>query len=362
MTSSRFQSSVLLFVRIAGALGLSIGFGCSPEDTSSDTTGGQTGGPPAGTGGAPASSGGAPASSGGAPAGTGGTSVSNAIVGTFSVTLNPPVGDSTPAYTSISGKVYSGEYPTDVIETPVTTAGGCTTYEFSRQPCLDVACTSSQVCAGPDDCRERPRLVGVGNVAVSGIGAGTLALTMVNNNYQYAGDIPYPGFDAGAEISLTAFGGHYPMFTVSTTGVAPVSLSKDEYLLSSGEPLLVEWEPGTNEDAEVAVILNISKHGGSAGYMRCDTDDSGSLTIPAGPIQSLIDLGVAGFPQLTLTRRTRGEAAVPGGKVALEVAAEAIPMLAVEGYCSCFDAGDCGSCSDPTKTACDPLRRLCNAP
>ena len=96
-------------------------------------------------------------------------------------------------------------------------------------------------------------------------------------------------------------------------------------MLSSGKPLLVEWDPGTNDDAEVVLLLNISKHGGSAGYMRCDTDDSGSFTIPAGPIQALIDLGVAGFPQLTLTRRTRGEAAVTGGKIAFDVAAVAIP-------------------------------------
>jgi hypothetical protein len=273
------------------------------------------------------------------------------------------MGETTPGYTSVAGKVYSGEYPSDVIETPVVTGGGCTTYEFSRQPCLDVACTSSQVCAGPDDCRERPTLVSVGTVSVSGIGTGSLSLSAVNNNYQYPGDVPYPGFDAGATISLTASGNHYPAFTVSTTGVAPVTLTKNEYLLSSGDPLLVEWDPGTNDDAEVILLLNISKHGGSAGYMRCDTDDSGSFTIPAGPIQALIDLGVAGFPQLTLTRRTRGEAAVPGGKIGLDVAAEAIPSLAVEGYCSCFDASDCGgSCSDSTKTVCDPLRRLCNAP
>ena len=193
MTSSRFRSSALMFVPLAGALGLSLGFGCSSEDKSSDSTGGQTGNPPAGTGGAPPSGTGGARPSGGAPA-------SNAIVGTFSVTLNPAVGAFTPAYTSISGKVYSAEYPTDVIETPATSAGGCTTYEFSRQPCLDVACTSSQVCAGPNDCRERPTLVGVGTVSVSGIGTGPLALSAVNNNYQYAGDAAYPGFEAGAPI------------------------------------------------------------------------------------------------------------------------------------------------------------------
>src|SRR5688500_5045991 len=168
MTSTRFRPHLLTVVRIAGALTLSVGFACSPEDTSSSATGGQTGGPPASSGGAPVSSGGAPVGSGGAPSGTGGVSASSAVVGPRSVTLTARIGDTTPGYTSISGKVYSGEYPTDVIETPAATAGGCTTYEFSRQPCLEVTCTSSQVCAGPEDCRERPRLVGVGTVSVSG--------------------------------------------------------------------------------------------------------------------------------------------------------------------------------------------------
>jgi hypothetical protein len=276
--------------------------------------------------------------------------------------LNPAIDGSTPAFTTISGAVYSGAYPTDVIETPVVSEGGCTTYRFSRHSCISPACTGAEKCAGPNDCRATPDLVSVGAVTVSGVGPTPLSLAAINNNYQYPADIEYPGFEDGASLSLSAAGGFYPAFTVETTGIAPVTLSATSFELASGVPLLVEWEPGANAAATVSVSLNISRHGGSAGYLECKVSDSGSLTIPALPITRLIELGVAGFPQLTLTRSSRAEAPVPGGKIALQSTAVVIPTLTVEGICSCFDSTDCGTCEDSTKTTCDSVRKVCLTP
>ena len=290
----------------------------------------------------------------------GGTSA-DANVGKFVVTLNPMEGTSAP-YTSIKGKVQSGETPADVIETPVASGNGCTTFAFSRYPCVNVTCSADQKCAGPDDCRDLPSSVGVGAVSVTGVGPDVVQLSEVNKNYQNAGEIPYPGFEDGATISLAAAGDFYPAFDISTTGVAPAVLQASDYLLSTGQPLLVEWTPGTNPAARVTVSLNISRHGGSPGYLQCETEDSGSLTIPADPIRELIALGVAGFPQLEFRRHTRAEAQVTNGKITLDVEALAIPTLAVEGYCSCFDSSDCGACTDATKSVCDSVRRVCVAP
>ncbi|HEX6272772.1 MAG TPA: hypothetical protein VFZ53_07030 [Polyangiaceae bacterium] len=244
----------------------------------------------------------------------------------------------------------------------MASGNGCTTFAFSRYPCVNVTCSGDQKCVGPDDCREPPPLVGVGAVSVSGVGPDVLDLSEVNKNYQYAFEITYPGFEDGDPISLTAAGDFYPAFVVTTTGVAPAVLQASDYLLSTGQPLLVEWTPGTNPAARVTVSLNISRHGGSPGYLQCETEDSGSLTIPADPIRELISLGVAGFPQLTFRRYTRADAQVTNGKIALEVEAIAIPTLAVEGYCSCFDSSDCGACSDTTKSVCDSVRRVCVVP
>lgn len=328
--------------------------GCSSETPS----------PAPATGGAGGSQGGsAGGGSGGASGGTGGVAPSgDAVIGTFSVALNPAVDASTPAFTTVFGTVYSGEYPTDVIETPIASEGGCVTYQFSRHSCSNPVCSGAEKCAGENDCRLAPDLVSVGTVTVEGVGATPLTLSAINNNYQYPLDLDYPGFEEGASLTLAATGAFHPAFTVATTGVSPLVLRTDRFELGSGKPLLVEWEAGSNADATVTLSLNVSRHGGSAGYLECKSSDSGSLTIPAGPITRLIELGVAGFPQLIVTRTSRGEAALPAGKIVLQSTAVAIPTLAVEGLCSCFDSTDCGTCADTTKTACDSVRKVCHAP
>jgi hypothetical protein len=355
-TSLRFNGNFL--VSSLGLVLVTAVSACSEESPSDPAPGsGGAGGTLGGSGGSAGASGGA----GGSSAGTGGAS-GDALLGTFSVALNPAVDASTPAFTTVWGAVYSGAYPTDVIETPVASEGGCTTYQFSRHSCISPMCTGAQKCAGPNDCQATPDLVSVGTVTVDGIGAAPLTLSAVNNNYQYVADIEYPGFEEGAPLSLSATGGAYPAFTIATTGVSPVTLRGTRFELASGTPLLVEWEPGGNADATVSVSLNISRHGGSAGYLECKVSDSGSLTIPAVPITRLIQLGVAGFPQLTLTRSSRAETSVPGGKIALQSTAVVIPTLTVEGVCSCFDSADCGTCDDSTKTTCDSVRKVCLAP
>jgi hypothetical protein len=340
---------------ILGALFLSAATGCSSEPPAEGAGGS------AGTGGSQAGAG--TGGSSGASGGTGGMSPSSdAVVGTFTVALNPAIDATTPAFTTVFGTVYSGEYPTDVIETPVASGGGCTTYKFSLHSCSSPTCTGAQKCAGPNDCRATPDLVSVGTVTVDGFGDMPLTLAAINNNYQYPADLAYPGFAEGAALSISATGGFYPAFTVGTTGVAPVAVTADTFELATGTPLLVEWEAGTNADAKVSVVLNISRHGGSAGYLECVVADTGSVTIPAEPITRLMELGVAGFPQLTVTRTSRKEAAISGGKIALQSTATAIPTLTIEGLCSCFDSSDCGSCDDTTKTVCDSVRKVCHAP
>jgi hypothetical protein len=345
MNFSACQKLSRVLTQTAGLMSLATALACSSDNEPSAGSGGQGGG----------------GGSSGAPSAGGGNAASDVSLGAFSVTLNAAI-ETTPAYTSVLGKVYSGENPNEVIETPIASGNGCTAYKYSLQACIEVECSSSQRCAGPEECRDLPRLVNVGTVSVAGFDSGAVTLSATNNNYQYAGDIAYPGVADGGPLTLTATGDHYPAFTIAATGVAPMVLSAESYSLSDGSPLLVEWQAGQNTAARVSIVLNLTRHGGSAGYLECDAPDSGSLTIPANVLQALVDLGVAGFPQLVATRYTQGVAAVPGGRIALNVASVTMPELNVEGLCSCFDSSDCGSCSETTRTACDPLHRVCVAP
>jgi len=298
-------------------------------------------------------------SGGGSPA-VGGSSAKGWLGG-FKVTLNPAV-ENAPAYTSILGKVYSGPYPTDVIETVIASDANCTAYKYSRHACFEPSCTGDQVCAAENVCEPTPSPVSVGDVSVTGVGDSSLKLTATNLNYQYPLDPPYPGISEGEPVTLTGTGGVFGAFTISAEGVAPLATSESSYTIADDQPLTLTWTPGSNVDAEVTATLNISKHGGSAGYMLCTTTDSGTLTISAEVLSALVGLGVSGFPELLLTRSTHGEATVSAGTIGLDVEAGAKPALNVEGYCSCFNNSDCGSCSDTTKTSCDSLKRLCKAP
>jgi hypothetical protein len=306
---------------------------------------------------------GAPATAdGGGGAGAGGTSPSKGPVGNFAIVLNPAVEDAS-AYTSIAGKVYSASYPTEITETVIASDSNCKVYKYSLQGCFEPECTGDEVCVAKNVCEARPSLVSVGDVSVDGVGPSPLKLTATNNDYQYPLNLPYPGVTEGQPVTLTGTGGVFSAFTVSAKGVAPLVLSNSSYLISKNQPLALNWTPGAaSVGAEVTVTLNISKHGGSAGYMQCKTTDSGSLTIAADVLQKLVDLGTAGFPELIVRRSTHGEATVNTGKISLDVEAEAKPALNIEGQCSCFNNSDCGSCTDKTKTSCDSLKRICKTP
>jgi hypothetical protein len=323
---------------------------CSSDDKPGD--------PPAAAG-TSAANGGA---SGGTGAASGGGTSAGGKIGTFTIALNPAVEDE-PAYTSIFGKVYGGAYPTDVIETVIASDANCTVYKYSLQACYEPSCTGDQTCVAKNVCAPKPPPVSVGEVSIAGVGASSLKLTATNLNYQYPLDLPYPGIGEGEPVTLTGSGGAFAAFTISAQGVAPIATSDSSYLISNDQPLTVTWTPGASSvDAEVTATLNISKHGGSAGYMLCTTTDSGTLTIAADVLKALVDLGVAGFPELLLKRSTHGEATVAAGTIALDVEAVAKPPLNIEGYCSCFNDSDCGSCSDKTKTSCDSLKRVCKIP
>jgi hypothetical protein len=306
--------------------------------------------------------GGAGGGGGGTGAAPGGGSSAKGPLGNFTISLNPAVEDE-PAYTSIFGKVYGGPYPTDVIETVIASDANCTVYKYSLHACFDPSCTGEQTCVAENVCEAKPSPVSVGDVSIVGVGDSSLKLSATNLNYQYPLDVPYPGISEGEPITLTGSGGAFAAFTISAEGVAPIATSESSYLIANDQPLTLTWTPGAaSVDAEVTATLNISKHGGSAGYMQCTTTDSGTLTIAADVLKALVGLGVAGFPELLLKRSTRGEATVAAGTIALDVEAVAKPPLNIEGYCSCFNDSDCGSCSDKTRTSCDSLKRLCKTP
>lgn len=289
--------------------------------------------------------------------GTGGSSNSDTI-GRFSITLNEAVEElATQANTTVSGKVYDGATPEPYISTARASDANCTVYEVSV-PFCEGGCADG-VCVGENTCKAYPTGKNVGEVTISGVatadGQDSFTLMLNNNNYRTGGGLTlqYPGFSQGDVIKLSAAGGDYPAFEISAKGIAPLSVTAESFDLSKTSPLKLTWEAADAEiGSKIFVNVNLSHHGGSKGYIECNVADNGSLTIPAEFVAQLIELGVAGFPTVSVIRSSEGYAQVASGRIALVLSSPFVRTVNVEGFVSCQEDTACQSpqtCNKNTK-------------
>ncbi|MGC4090057.1 MAG: metallophosphoesterase [Polyangiaceae bacterium] len=244
-----------------------------------------------------------------------------------------------PSYLYVSGQVYDGPYPGSFVETalpaPDDATPGCAVYSVAAPNCANIGgcgplsqdseCAAAAgsanpcVCVDTDTCQRFPKLVSVGNVTVSGVadtlGNTTHRLKNLSNSYQIPDGtkLGYPGFAEGDRIALSATGGTCPAFELESQGVAPLSFTSEAYSLAripdSNDPtqygaFQIEWDPPhTALDSRMNFEMDISHHGGTVGFLGCDVEDNGSLTISAGLVSQLIALGgIGGYPELVVER------------------------------------------------------------
>jgi Cys-rich repeat protein len=112
-------------------------------------------------------------------------------------------------------------------------------------------------------------------------------------------------------------------------------------VLDGSKPFTLNWTPGTVADARITLEFDLSHHGSSKGQVRCDVADTGSLTVSATLLKSLIDLGVTGFPWLTITRVVKGKTTVGSGQAQLMLYSDEKLILEVPGVKSCNDNSQC---------------------
>jgi len=270
--------------------------------------------------------------------------------------------------TDITGVVKDGPDLNNYTETAVSTSNGCTLYKLLAPSCANAnggadCDVSTQVCTATDTCTKLPTKKNVGTVTVSGVqtttGTSPFALTLSSNSYLTGGDVSivYPGVTEGSPVKISASGGDYPAFDATANGISQLVLGASAYKVKAASDLTVTWTPpGSASDARIQATLNLSHHGGSKGYIACDVADTGSLTISKDQISGLINMGVAGFPTLVVTRRSTGTAAISAGQVLLSVEASITPAFSVDGYTSCTKA-DNSEC--PTGQTCNQTVKLC---
>jgi hypothetical protein len=235
----------------------------------------------------------------------------------------------------------------------VDEAAGCRLLK-PRAPFCDPLCTSGETCAMDDTCIAAPTPLDVGTVTLRGLqandGPTELSLNPLapSNTYQPRGssNLAYPPFDEEGTVTLTAEGGELAPFELRTPAIEPLETSLPPTVTVGGDtPTLLTWTPPTTSGSRIIITVDISHHGGQTGELTCEGEDDGELELPSALVDGLIELGVAGFPDLKLTRQASSEPLpdAPG----LSLIAFSTVTLAVEipGFVSC-DPEEENSCPD----------------
>lgn len=321
---------------------LCFGLGAALVGCSSETIGG---------GASTSSSSGGETPDGGSDAGPGDP---NVLVGSFQVRLVAPVpamngAPATPGQTAVVGKIYDGPTPSSLVWEEAQKEGNCKLVT-PRVPFCNTPCGGSAVCVEDDTCKPYPAAHNAGTVTAKGIkteaGAAEFAMSPVANAYQPPAGVKlaYPGFAEGDAITLDAAGEFFAPFSIASTGIAQLELTNTSIPLESGKPVALTWKPASSPTAsKVHVKLDISHHGGTKGMIECDADDTGSLELPAALVTKLLDLGIAGYPSVIVTRLATGSTTISAGRVDLVVSADVERFVDIAGLTSCTGDMDCPS-------------------
>jgi hypothetical protein len=322
-------------VTLGIALALSIVAGCGDNETTPASGDAGRGGTSAAGSGAAGSGGAA-----GAPA-----DASADLYGSFNVSFVPAdPGTMSDARTSIIGKFSDGPTPNPEVWKVEREVDNCQLYVPDPVLCQP-ACGSSAACVHGNTCLQYPTATTVGTITLTGIGSSPIAIDPISNNYQpkSSAGVPYPPCSEGDTLTLAAAGGGKEGFEIAAKCIAPLVFD-DALTLQKGQPLKLTWSaPGQPNLAKVGVKLDISHHGGSTGKVECEVPDTGSLELPATLVDRLIDLGVAGFPTIALTRKVVAAGSGRAKNVTFTNAAPIEQPVVIPGLVSCSEDTDCPS-------------------
>jgi hypothetical protein len=249
----------------------------------------------------------------------------------------------------VSGTVYDGPSPIDLWMESVLEAGECQLREPVHAFC-DPPCESSSLCVQGGECMAYPRSQNAGAIEITGLDQ-PVTLEPFPPSYFYQSDeLSFPPCEQGALVRLAA-----DDFEAETPCVAPLVVDAgDVPLVRREQPVTLTWQaPGDPGSARIQILLDISHHGGKKGDVVCSVPDTGRYEIPETLVTPLVDLGLAGYPSIILTRLSSAAASPPA--VAFSVAS-AVQRPVDTGVTSCLpnSADEC-----PDGETCDPNSNLC---
>ena len=255
-------------------------------------------------------------------------------VGGFQITLADD-------YTGADGQVLDGIVPANVPE-EVQVDGACRLLRAVSLYC-EPACVPGETCGAEGACIPYPERSSVGLVTLTGLIDALSMEAKWGNTYTNPGSMTHPGYEPGADIGLTADGGDFEAFSLRGFGVeALVVNGNSDVVVAAGTGISLSWSPPTVDGpVKVHIELNLNNHGSTSAWIACDAEDTGSFTIPATLLDALYDIGVSGFPSLSMSRRSVDSASISPGCVDLMVVSEAEVPVEIDGITSCTTNQQC---------------------
>ena len=142
-------------------------------------------------------------------------------------------------------------------------------------------------------------------------------------------------------------------FFLTVHAGAPLVVTSAQFPVKRDLALPLLWEaPSEPALAHVHIKLDISHHGGKKGEIDCDVPDTGSFEIPAALVTALVDLGLAGYPTIVLSR-VASSASSEAPHVAFLVSSS-IEREVDTGITSCTEDSQC-----PADQRCDTDKLTC---
>ena len=299
--------------------------GCSSEGSAANAGGGGGG------------STGAAGSAGTGASGSAGASGSRLLTGTFSVNLRPAVESTmTDAFSVAGGSVYDGPIPSILPLVIAQEEAGCQLLK-PKIPFCAGGCGGEAACVANDICMPYPKPQNVGVVELEGLGSAPVAMDPFPPSFAYqSAALPYPPCAEGEAIRLRG-----DSFSAETRCIAPLIIATTDLIsVKRQQPVKLVWTASAQPDlARIQIRLDVSHHGGKKGELDCDVADTGAFDIPASLVTALIDLGLAGYPTIVVTRVL--SAASPEEAAVRLVVSAGVEREVDTGIDSCTEDTDC---------------------
>ena len=283
--------------------------------------------------------------------GSAGASSSPALTGTFTLSLkNAVAATMTDAFSVAGGTVYDGAIPAVFPLVVEREEQDCQLLK-PKIPFCTGGCGGDAACVDDETCAPYPQAQNVGIVQLDGLGAAPVTMEPFPPSFAYQSSaLPYPPCTEGDAVRLRADG-----FRIQTACVAPLSVPDTDVLTVKREQAIkLAWEPPTYPGlTRLLIRLDVSHHGGKKGEIDCDVPDNGGFEIPASLVTALVDLGLAGYPTIVLTR-VASASAMEQPDVKL-VVSSGVEREVDTGVTSCTDDTNCaaGQLCNTDKLTCE---------